>query len=214
MVIPEVYIRNDVMEDMTEWAWVLNDTGTWDGPAREWPLMRDKVLSLLPSERRRSVVQAGGAFGMYPRLWSNHFEKVYTFEPFPMSFHVLGLNCRKPNIFKFQAALTNSFEPKKVIHHSETNYGMNSVIPLKDDTYGVPVALLRIDDLKLEDVDVIQLDIEGGEEHALQGALETIERTRPVITLETVNEPILAILNRFGYKEQGHAGYDRAFSVG
>jgi hypothetical protein len=43
---------------------------------------------------------------------------------------------------------------------------------------------MRIDDMHLPSCDLIQLDIEGYELFALQGAQRTIEQYRPVIMIE------------------------------
>ena len=66
---------------------------------------RNKLLKHIPVNRRRDVVCAGGNQGLYPRLLSEIFENVYTFEPDPLSFHCLAANCQKSNIVKIQAAL-------------------------------------------------------------------------------------------------------------
>ena len=42
-----------------------------------------------------------------------------------------------------------------------------------------------IDDLKLEKLDFIKLDIEGYEQFAILGGLESIKKFKPVITLES-----------------------------
>jgi hypothetical protein len=43
---------------------------------------------------------------------------------------------------------------------------------------------MLIDDLNLERCDLIHLDIEGFELHALKGAVNTIQTCRPIIALE------------------------------
>lgn len=44
--------------------------------------------------------------------------------------------------------------------------------------------MYRIDDLGLEECDLIHLDIEGYEEKALEGAIETIKKFKPTIVTE------------------------------
>ncbi len=50
----------------------------------------------------------------------------------------------------------------------------------------ISVAVARLDDLipDSQNIDFIKLDIEGGEFHALRGAIKTIRRCQPIIVLE------------------------------
>ncbi|MCS6865075.1 MAG: FkbM family methyltransferase [Gemmataceae bacterium] len=50
----------------------------------------------------------------------------------------------------------------------------------------IPVTVVRLDDIipATESIAFIKLDIEGGEYHALRGAMATIRRSRPVIVFE------------------------------
>lgn len=49
---------------------------------------------------------------------------------------------------------------------------------------GDRVKLVRIDDFHFEKVGIMKIDIEGMEEMALAGAVETIERNRPLVLIE------------------------------
>src|SRR5690606_31779742 len=49
---------------------------------------------------------------------------------------------------------------------------------------GGTIPVMSLDSLQLKDVDLIQLDIEGYEMNALEGASNTIDRCRPVVCLE------------------------------
>ena len=50
------------------------------------------------------------------------------------------------------------------------------------DTWTVPT--LALDDLHLTDVTAIKVDVEGAEEEMLRGALDTLRRCRPVLSVE------------------------------
>ena len=50
----------------------------------------------------------------------------------------------------------------------------------------VPVQKLALDSLKLPRVDLIKIDVEGMELEVLEGATDTIERTRPVLLVESI----------------------------
>jgi hypothetical protein len=77
------------------------------------------------------------------------------------------------------------------------------------------VAVVRIDDVVPADrhVSVLQLDVEGFEQHALEGALATIRRGRPVLVLE--NLPPTPWMNEhvhsLGYSAAGRVDVNHVF---
>lgn len=173
----------------------LERTVGWSGRS-QWLVPRDeqglKVGFSAVEELRRSIdlcrgrrvcVQAGGALGIYPEYLSHLFDHVYTFEPNPWLFHCLTRNAQGLNVHRFQAAvgLGQEFVSMQCPPGKEDNQGAWYTKP------GGWIPELRLDDLQLFDVDLIVLDIEGGECDALGGAQKTIERCRPIIVVE--NKP-------------------------
>jgi FkbM family methyltransferase len=122
------------------------------------------------------MVQAGGNCGQYVRQFGQRFDTVYTFEPDPINFLCLTLNCGN-HVIKTQACLGNKHT--LVAMNRDQDAG---AIHVGTQTGNVPT--VRIDDLSLQSCGLIQLDIEGYELFALQGALDTIERCHPVIMVE------------------------------
>lgn len=128
---------------------------------------------------------------MYPRLFSQYFSTVYTFEPDPLNFHCLAANCSVPNIIKIQGAVGEDRAPISMHRLTDTNVGMHRVLQ------GGNIPQFKIDDLCLETCDLIQLDIEGYEIHALRGAAGTINRHRPTIVVENDNQMITDFLAQY-----------------
>ena len=127
----------------------------------------------------RVLIQAGGNVGFYVKKYSEIFDKVYTFEPEPLSFFCLNLNVTSPNVYKYQACLGDTHTCVNVYNTCDTlGHGGSHVVGP-----GV-IPTLLIDDLNLEICDLIHLDIEGYEKKALLGGIETIKRCKPVIALE------------------------------
>ena len=158
---------------------------------------------------RSVVVQAGGWQGVYPFLLSNMFENVYTFEPDPLNFYALTKNCQRKNIHKFQSVLsnksglvtfdiTNGSGQNRVVHDSHEMYNLVDIV----ETLTIPA--LTVDSLNLHDLGYLMLDVENYENQVIDGALETIEKFRPVICVEKSFIPandaaIEAKLAPFGY---------------
>jgi FkbM family methyltransferase len=68
--------------------------------------------------------------------------------------------------------------------------GASRIVKSADDLSGAqPVQIVRIDDMIGADriVSIIQLDVEGHEREALDGALQTIRRCRPILILEVLS---------------------------
>lgn len=133
---------------------------------------------------RTACVQAGGNLGIFPKFLARHFETVYTFEPDPDLFAALMFNARERNIVKLQAAVGVERAPvrmqcsrrddsNRAVHEGLTHVAGPGTLPC-----------IRIDDLALPICDLIYLDVEGWELFALQGAVATVQRCRPVIGVE------------------------------
>lgn len=185
------------IDNVDSWTWIEKD---WEGfrwPKEDW---QNAIKELIEKHvnRRTVVVQAGGLQGMYPRLLSDIFERVYTFEPDPLSFHCLVNNCQKDNIIKIQAAVGQSPGLVDVLRYCEHNVGMNSI------AQGNKYPVFTIDSLGLDACDFIQLDVEGYEIAALRGAKQTIDRFKPVLCIETRTDTEQAVqhhMTDLGYYE-------------
>ena len=130
-------------------------------------------------DKKNVLVQAGGNAGYYVKLYASIFEKVYTFEPLPVNFYCLNLNVTSPNVFKFQACLGDKHQCLEMKNTHDTHgHGGSHVIGIGD------VPTMRIDDLNLIECNLIHLDIEGFEQFAILGAIETLKRCKPVVCIE------------------------------
>lgn len=208
MYSSEVYVRQDTVGGVGPWTWINSDNGAWDGPKHDWETSHvDGIMNLV--EDWSVCVQAGGNHGVYPRLLSEAFQHVYTFEPDPLNFYCLVDNCQKDNIYKMQAALGEYTGLVKVNRGAMNNTGTHTV-STEGDCF---VPMVTIDSLNLRSCGFIMLDIERYELQALKGALQTIEKYRPVIQCELGNKDILDLLSPFGYKDVGKSKADTLYKV-
>jgi FkbM family methyltransferase len=177
------------------WLWPIDDVTTWKFLNKEIHIFGDieyraatlpnEIVELLPDNKKTLVIQAGGNSGLYPKLYSKHFKSVMTFEPDYRWFACLCENAPEKNIFKFQCCLGDKFTnlglaPNLNITGAERNLGA-----LQTVSSGV-IPQITIDSLN-QNPDLIHLDIEGYEGFALEGAVETIKRSKPMIVIETIN---------------------------
>lgn len=204
----DVEYRGEEVEGLSPWLWPKNEQGLWGGPRQE---LRPIMDLFLPNVKgKRVIVQAGGACGMYPRVWADHFEKVFTFEPDPMNFFCLSANCQKDNIYKFQAVLSCHRGLCQMMTANPINRGEHTIIRerfhLSDNTR--LVQQMSIDELGLEECDAIQLDVEGAEPFVLEGARNTIEQYWPVISVEIASEDVLQRFANWNYEQVGRVAAD------
>lgn len=208
MYSTEVYVREEQVAGIGPWTWIKSDTGAWDGPKHDWETSHvDAIMNLVTDWS--ICVQAGGNQGMYPRLLSEAFAHVYTFEPDPLNFYCLVDNCQKDNIYKMQAALGEHTGLAKVNRGVMNNTGTHTV-STEGDCF---VPMVTIDSLNLPSCGFIQLDIERYELYALKGAIRTIEKYKPVIQCECGNGDILNLISGFGYQAVATSKADTFYKV-
>lgn len=201
------FVRDEAVCGIKPWLWPKDDDGLWDGPKRDLEeCHQENVLKWCKGFD--TVVQAGGGCGVYPRFLASKFQFVYTFEPYALSFYCLTNNCQVPNIYKFQAVLGDRNKQVCLNIADRSNIGTNTV---NDEVVGT-IPVMKIDQLGLNACDLIWLDIEGYERKAIDGALETIKRFRPVIAAEKGHENgIPDLLGKYNYRCIGQSVSDHIF---
>jgi FkbM family methyltransferase len=99
-------------------------------------------------------------------------------------------NCQLPGIVKFNAALSDRGENIVMQEIAPGNRGMNKTVAVNESSSGVTqdiIPAMALDSLEYFDLKLIQLDLEGNEIKAIDGALETIKKHKPMIILECGN---------------------------
>jgi FkbM family methyltransferase len=174
-----LHLREAKIEGISPWLWLKNDKEAWIGLIKDWVESHKEKFNKHVTDFS-VCVQAGGCMGMYPRLLSEMFNRVYTFEPDPLNFMCLVYNCQKNNIIKMQTALGHEHKLITVNRPSNTNGGVNTINEI-DDAF---IPMITLDSLNLDACGFIQLDVEFYELNVLRGALKTIEKYKPVISCE------------------------------
>lgn len=137
---------------------------------------------------------------MYPRLLSNMFETVVTFEPDPINFFFLNLNCRGKSIRKFNCALGDENRWATFHHPANNNRGTGNLALNSIDTkVAGDVLMMKGDTFEYKKVDLIYLDIEGSELLALNGLINTIRKHKPIIICENAHAGSIDFLTQFDY---------------
>lgn len=182
--------------------------GIWwpDGSEPAWAHALDHVRSvewaLAHCAKRRVAIQAGGNIGLWPKRIAEVFERVYSFEPEPVSLECLQRNA-PANVVVTPYALGDETGWCDI---KRKGLGSNKVKP------GGTIPIHTIDSGFVDlDVDFIQLDVEGYEWHVLNGARQTLASQHPLVQVElresmlnqfgkTAHE-VRSLLAEFGYRE-------------
>jgi FkbM family methyltransferase len=165
---------------------------------------RDAAIDLC--EQRRICLDIGANVGLWSCDLVESFEKVIAFEPVQEFIECFRQNVKKDNYFIYECALgkENSFINMNIVegntghtHIDKNSFGRGS-IPLK-----------TLDSFDFNDVDLIKIDVEGFEGEILEGALNTIQKNRPVLVIEQQKHeyqddmqtlPAIKMLEKLGYR--------------
>lgn len=179
--------------------------------AQVFDYVRDIDVILQHTEGRSVCVQAGGACGVWPAEFAKHFAAVYTFEPVPENWACLEKNI-PDNVTAFNSAIGANTGSVTMCRDAFEDKNAGAWYAKK----GGDVPVMTIDSLELKACDLIQLDVEGFEPDAIQGAMKTIKQFKPVIVLEEKRLPHMTgspdearnILAKLGYKQVGEIHRD------
>lgn len=161
--------------------------------------------TLVYCKTMRTAVQAGGNIGYWPKRMSEKFSHVITFEPEPIMCECLVKNLiGSKNVEVRNQALGSELSRCGIYRQG---FGSHRVIE------GDEIEVVTIDSLELNDLDLLQLDIEGYEPKALLGGLETIRRCHPVIQVEILDEgqEIDRLMTSINYRKVLRLGRDHVF---
>ncbi len=196
--------NGNIVEQLQDWMWLIEDAGNMWYVTIDWVEFHSKLWFEYWQGPMDVCVQAGGAFGVYPRMLAEQFARVYTFEPTPSSFHCLTNNCQKKNIIKFQSALGDKGNFIPMLHYPHDSALNHFTL---DESVPVKVQQITIDSLELKACNLIALDIESYELQALKGAEQTIKRFWPRIITEN-GGLVTDWLEPLGYHIQGMSSGD------
>ena len=163
----------------------------------------------------RTCIQAGGNVGIWPVALAKKFNRVYTFEPDESNYEALVINCRGfANITHKRAAFGDTFKTGSL------RVGVPGNMGALQTQEGTDFDIITIDSLEITDCDLLQLDVEGYEYFALQGAKETIRQSNPVICLELngltekygkADWEVVRLVESFGYAIHSYVHRDVIF---
>jgi FkbM family methyltransferase len=153
---------------------------------------------------KKDVVDIGAYIGVHTIKLANLCfpNNVYAFEP--VYYKKLKTNIKLnnlTNVIVCEKGISDTnknttvdwiWTTKNNKYSHENNYGCTglNICPMGKPEWldklenPIPVKLVPLDDYHLDNVGFIKIDVEGLERHVIKGALNTINKCRPIITLE------------------------------
>jgi len=155
------------------------------------------------------AVDIGAHVGIFTARMLDDFQKVIAFEPQPDNFACLFENC--PGAIRHQVALWDREGSGNMVTPRKDNSGAWEFMP------GNNVRAMPLDSYDLSHIDLIKIDVQGCEVPALEGAVETLRRCKPVLIVEGVlkgafNTEIQSFLENLGYKPCDQVRRDVVFA--
>lgn len=149
------------------------------------------VLDILEKMSQPVVLDIGANIGNHSLAFSTIAEKVYSFEPTPLTFSVLHKNVVNNNIKNIMTINkgVSDVEKNSLIHiNTIGNLGSTSIEVDSPNSKSEEISLITVDgfveESGIKKVDFIKMDIEGHEIHALKGMTKVISMFRPVVMME------------------------------
>lgn len=176
--------EHHMVEWMTQSGEIVDGTGTYQ-------IKKFRAAMGYITQGFRTAVDIGGHVGMWSMQLAKRFKQIHAFEP--VAAHrdcFLKNNAGTSNIRLHDCALgaENGFVSIFSTPHSSGNsyvdFRGRAAPVATTQSRDKPIALKRLDEFALEDVDFIKIDCEGYELYGLKGGEETILRCRPVIIVE------------------------------
>lgn len=163
----------------------------------------EELDSVLP--KNPIIIDAGCNIGNHTLYWANesYAKRIYCFEPLKDTFENLKKNIEINNLSSVcvlhNVALGEDTSKAKVNFLSNENIGGTDI--LKDHNGNIHIISLDSLDIQEERIDFFKIDVEGFEVHLLKGAINTINKYKPLIFIEAFNNNAHLFLESIGYKK-------------
>jgi FkbM family methyltransferase len=179
-----------LMEVPIDMFWAFADGTYYEQNVTDW------LVKLLSSSPRKVFYDVGANYGYYCLRLAGIAKHIHAFEPAAETHRVLLDNLRRnalTNVRLHKVGLSdrNGVEVMNIYSSSGNNSLFDRAVPRHSTSRLVRrelVDVVTLDGLfhrgELQPPDLIKLDVEGGELHALKGARETLRKYRPALLFE------------------------------
>lgn len=156
-----------------------------------------------------TVLDIGAYIGNHSIFFSKLFNEVICFEPHPISFEILKINCKKYKNIKILNFGCSDVNTNSFLRLKHTNIGGSSISNGNHEK-DAAIKLIKLDDFfrgYLKKIGLVKIDVEGHENKVIAGCLKLLKINRPIILMELRNyqndsEPdVIKKLKSIGYSK-------------
>lgn len=166
----------------------------------------ETIQYIIDNSKGNGIIHAGAYFGDFIPALSSHFTKVYAFEINHTNYNAatktIEINNLKNVDLSFNA-LGNQNTTINVL--AEPQMGGSSMVNKNGKQQITQVLLDKVINHK---IDIIHLDIEGYELNALEGAVNIIQKDKPIVILEDNNNNTSPFMKKMGYSKVGKINFN------
>lgn len=184
----------DHEQHMIEWMKTPKNQIVVEG--RQTYQWRKQLAALGYVKNWRVAIDVGGHVGLWSWHLAKRFKTVHAFEPVAEHRECFAKNVLAENVTLHGMALGK--EPGRVAMWSEPGSSGNTQVKGEGD-----IEMHTLDSYEFPVCDFMKLDCEGFELYVLQGAVETLQRCRPVICVE--QKP--RVIRNFGFDSPEAVGF-------
>lgn len=141
------------------------------------------MMQVVPfCKQKRTALDIGAHIGLWSRNLAPRFKSVVAFEPMKENADCFKQNCADlKNVWLYEVAVGDR---RAAVQLELPKLGANSGMHRISQVDAEGVQMITVDEIAVKDVDLIKIDVEGYEGRVIRGAIETIQRDRPVIAYE------------------------------
>ena len=137
------------------------------------------------------ALDVGAYTGIYSIVAAKRGANAIAIEPMPAQRWRLGVNMKQNKVrVSVLAAAATDYEGTATLHYNPKvplTTGASLEAGIVNHSAGIVVKCITIDSLGLENVCAIKIDVERHEPCVIRGAMQTIERFRPPLLIETLD---------------------------
>ena len=221
----KVKVNNGSDFKMVHYGYRLENELFWNGIYGNWEKNSMKLWSAL-AKNSKVIFDIGANTGVYSLVAKtiNPNSEVHAFEPFEAIFEKLDHNA-KLNNFKINSNCTaiSNYTGDAVIYTEDPNFAysvtVNKNLWVKDKEaikLNIKTVTLKdyIEQNNISRIDLMKIDVETHEPEVMEGFEPYIEKFRPIILIEILNEEVaLKVSNYFDPKEYSFYDIDEEFGI-
>lgn len=134
---------------------------------------------------QRVAVDIGAHLGTWTCQLAEKFEHVVAFEPEPINFRILTANVGARENVRLLPLAVGPWPGRIALSNDDPRLSSTYYVNNANGSLAERWApCMTLDSLKLPQVDLLKIDVEGLECEVIAGARETIERCKPVVIIE------------------------------